>query len=140
MNFNRNILTELRAWSERPGRKPLVLRGARQVGKTTMVQVFGNEFDHFIALNLEKSNDRAFFTGYERIENAVAAILFANNVVAGAGKTLLFIDEIQTEPKAVAWLRYFYEQFPEIFVIAAGSLFETLLESKQRRSRFCAAL
>ena len=130
MTFERDILFELRQWSEGQNRKPLVLRGARQVGKTTIVQIFGEEFEHFISLNLEKSADRAYFTRYERIEDSVAAILFSNNVPANSARILLFIDEIQTEPKAVAWLRYFYEQFPQLFVIAAGSLLETLLEAK----------
>jgi uncharacterized protein len=130
MNFERNILRDLRLWSEGQNRKPLVLRGARQVGKTTIVQIFGKEFDHFISLNLEKSTDRAFFTRFERIEDAVQSILFSHNVPKNEKRILLFIDEIQTEPKAVAWLRYFYEQYPKLYVIAAGSLLETLLETK----------
>lgn len=128
MNFERDISTELTRWAEAPHRKPLVLRGARQVGKTTAVQTFGQKFDHFISLNLEKSADRAFFTRFDRIEDTVAAILFSHNITLDANRILIFIDEIQTEPKAVAWLRYFYEDFPQLYVIAAGSLLETLLE------------
>lgn len=130
MPFERDILLDLQAWSKRPNRKPLVLRGARQVGKTTAIRLFGRSFDHFIALNLEKSDDRAYFTRFDRIEDTVAALMYANNVAAGSGRILIFIDEIQSEPKAVAWLRYFYEQFPHLYVIAAGSLLETLLEAR----------
>lgn len=128
MNFERDISIELTSWAEAPHRKPLVLRGARQVGKTTAVQTFGQKFNHFISLNLEKSADRAFFTRFDRIEDTVAAILFSHNITLDADRILIFIDEIQTEPKAVAWLRYFYEDFPQLYVIAAGSLLETLLE------------
>jgi predicted AAA+ superfamily ATPase len=130
MEFERDILRSFRVWANRPKRKPLVLRGARQVGKTTAVRAFGKEFDHFIGLNLEKSDDRAYFTRFDRIEDAVAAIFFDRDIDPASGRTLLFIDEIQTEPKAVFWLRYFYEQFPSLYVIAAGSLLETLLEAK----------
>jgi len=130
MNFKRDILNEFQLWSEKPDRKPLVLRGARQVGKTTAVQIFGKQFKYFIQLNLEKINDRNYFTLYDRIEDTVAAILFAHNIPTNAKPILIFIDEIQTEPKAVAWLRYFYEQYPNLYVIAAGSLLETLLEAK----------
>ncbi len=65
MNFDRSILHELRLWSESTNRKPLILRGARQVGKTTAVQLFSQHFDHFISLNLELVADRDFFTRFE---------------------------------------------------------------------------
>jgi hypothetical protein len=130
MEFERDILKSFRTWAKQAKRKPLVLRGARQVGKTTAVWAFGKEFDHFIGLNLEKSDHRAYFTRFDRIEDAVAAIFFDRDIAPGTGRILLFIDEIQSEPKAVFWLRYFYEQFPNLYVIAAGSLLETLLEAK----------
>ncbi|MEQ1745064.1 MAG: AAA family ATPase [Saprospiraceae bacterium] len=130
MEFERDIIKALRTWAQRSNRKPLVLRGARQVGKTTAVRLFGKEFDNFVLLNLERSEDRAYFTRFDRIETAVSAIFFDQNIDPKSGRTLLFIDEIQAEPKAVFWLRYFYEQFPYLYVIAAGSLLETLLEPK----------
>jgi predicted AAA+ superfamily ATPase len=129
MPFDRAILKDLRSWSMRSDRKPLILRGARQVGKTTAIKAFGKEFRHFISLNLEIAKDRAFFTRYDRIEDIVAAILFANNIKSDADGILIFIDEVQTEPKAVAFLRYFYEKYPQLYVIAAGSLLESLLET-----------
>jgi len=130
MNFDRSILHELRQWAARANRKPLILRGARQVGKTTVVQLFSQHFDHFISLNLEQAADREFFTRYEKLEDGIAAIFFRHNISKDAQRVLLFIDEIQAEARAVAQLRYFYEQFPHLYVIAAGSLLETLLEPK----------
>jgi hypothetical protein len=80
MNFERSILAELRQWSAREKHKPLVLRGARQVGKTTAVQLFAREFDHFISLNLEQAEDREFFTRFNKLEDAVAAIPFQTHI------------------------------------------------------------
>lgn len=101
MEFERDKLKSFRAWAKKTNRKPLILRGARQVGKTTAVRAFGQEFDHFIRLNLEMSSHRAYFTRFERIEDAVAAIFSDRDIVPDTGRTLLFIDEIQAEPKAV---------------------------------------
>lgn len=128
LNFQRNILKNLQQWSERSNRKPLVLRGARQVGKTTAVKIFAEKFDHFVSLNLEKTDDREFFTRFDRLKDIVAAIFFRHNISSEEKRVLLFIDEIQAEPKAVAQLRYFYEDYPGLYVIAAGSLLETLLD------------
>lgn len=127
MVFHRTILNELENWSKRANRKPLILRGARQTGKTTVVNLFARQFEHAISLNLELSEDRAFFTQYDRIQDTVRAILFSRNVPENSVRTLIFIDEIQNEPKAIAALRYFYEDFPHLYFIAAGSLLETLL-------------
>lgn len=130
MIFERTILDALNKWAARENRKPLLLRGARQVGKTTAVKLFSRSFDFFISLNLEKAADKTFFTRFDRLEDTLDAIFFQYNIAPKNKRVLLFIDEIQSEPKAVAQLRYFYEDFPEIFVIAAGSLLETLLEPK----------
>jgi uncharacterized protein len=130
MHFERDIITAFRAWALRANRKPLVLRGARQVGKTTAIQMFGAEFDAFIQLNLERPEDRNLFTRFDRIDDIVSAMLLSKQVVRGAGRILVFIDEIQVEPKAVTQLRYFFEDYPDLYLIAAGSLLETLLASK----------
>lgn len=130
MFFYRNIIQQLRNWAEKSSRKPLILRGARQVGKTTAIGLFAKDFQHFIYLNLELAKDRQFFTKYDNIEDVVSAILFQNDIPRDANSILIFIDEIQTEAKAVAIMRYFYEKFPNLYVIAAGSLLETLLEVK----------
>lgn len=125
--FKRSILKELENWANQKGRKPLVLRGARQVGKTTVVDQFAQQFDQYIYLNLELNEDKELFTNFGTIEKLIQSVFFLKNKVnTPLKKTLLFIDEIQQEPKALNTLRYFYEKAPELYVIAAGSLLETL--------------
>ena len=121
--FSRKIIAELKKWAARPDRKPLVLRGARQVGKTTVVKMFAENFDTFIPLNLEQPSDSALFAKGNSIKGALDAIFFTRGIPRNKqGRTLIFIDEIQKSPDAVALLRYFYEEAPDFYVIAAGSL------------------
>lgn len=129
--LNRKILVNLHQWKNNPGRKPLVLRGARQVGKTTAVEIFSRAFENYIYLNLELKGDRDIFDESLSIEEIFQAILAIKNIHLTKGQTLLFIDEIQNSPAAVKMLRYFYEKLKELFVIAAGSLFELMLEKSQ---------
>jgi len=103
------------------------LRGARQVGKTTAVEIFAREFDNFIELNLEKKTDFDFFERDLPVRELVDAILLSKNISLKKGRTLIFIDEIQNSHKAVAILRYFYESTPEYHIIAAGSLLEIMM-------------
>jgi len=125
--FHREIFKKLAAWSSDPSRKPLILRGARQVGKTTVVNAFGLTFPQYIYLNLENAADQALFTDNKDIDIIVQNIfLTKNQQFTRRGETLLFIDEIQQFPAAINMLRYFYEKYPEIAVIAAGSLLETI--------------
>jgi predicted AAA+ superfamily ATPase len=127
--YKRNIVEELRKWRNSPQRKPLVLRGARQVGKTTVVEQFAADFSQFIHLNLERDKDREIFTQYHSASEVLQMIFLQyNSRWEKRCETLLFIDEIQESPEAVAILRYFYEEFPEIYVIAAGSLLETIFD------------
>ncbi|MEA3452290.1 MAG: AAA family ATPase [Bacteroidota bacterium] len=119
-------------WKGRTTKKPLIVRGARQVGKTYLIEDFGEkEFDNFLKINLEENEElkKLFDTNDTRqiIENL--NILFKTNFKAG--KTLLFIDEIQTCPKAIVSLRYFYEQMPDLHVIVAGSLLDHVLNEMQ---------
>ena len=130
--FNRHLIGDLQAWRKRPNRKPLILRGARQVGKTTLVERFGQSFDHFIKLNLEKSKDKKFFQGTENVKDIVNEILLAYLIVDPQKEILLFIDEIQELPEAINLLRYFYEEVPNLFVIAAGSLLEMALSEANK--------
>jgi predicted AAA+ superfamily ATPase len=125
--FRRNVITELEAWLTKRDRKPLVIRGARQVGKTTIVNEFAKRFEQYIYLNLELPNDRLPFEQFNSIETLVQTLFFIKNqTLSKKGSTLIFIDEIQEEPKALNILRYFYESEPGIAVIAAGSMLETL--------------
>ncbi|MEZ4720487.1 MAG: AAA family ATPase [Flavobacteriales bacterium] len=128
MGFNRKIINQLNSWKTKEDRKPLVIRGARQVGKTTVVTDFGKTFDHFISLNLEKPAHQRLFEGADSLEQIVNAIFLQSNTPRDNKPTLLFIDEIQESPTAIKQLRYFYEEFPSIHVIAAGSLLEFALK------------
>ena len=122
--FKRKAYTYLENWRQQRDNKPLVLRGARQVGKSTLVKQFGEEYSQFISLNLEKSKDAAFFRVGDEVKVILEKILLEKNVSFENGETLLFIDEIQEVPEAISLLRYFYEELPELDVIAAGSLLE----------------
>lgn len=125
--FQRLVLKALRQWAEKEGRKPLVLRGARQVGKTTLVKIFAEEFDVFINLNLEEKVNAALFTMDVSFEDLLAGIYAKAGIKMENQRTLIFIDEIQNVPDAVKVLRYFYEKRPDLYVIAAGSLLESLV-------------
>ncbi|MEP1141577.1 MAG: AAA family ATPase, partial [Balneola sp.] len=125
MTFNRHLNKQLQAWKDNPKRKPLLLRGARQVGKTTIIQTFAKNYTHAISLNLERAADLRFFQEYQDVSILLDALFLANNISSDEqSNTLLFIDEIQESPEAISLLRYFYEDLPELHVIAAGSLLE----------------
>ena len=127
MTIKRKLYDALIHWKNDEFRKPLLLRGARQVGKTTLIRTFANEFDNYIELNLEKEEDRAVFVS-DDIQKIINASFLLKRKVANNKSTLLFIDEIQESPKAIQLLRYFYEERPDIYVIAAGSLLEFALK------------
>ena len=126
--FYRNQIKELETWRLSPTRKPLVIRGARQVGKTTLVHEFGKQFKQYIYINLEKTKDAQLFEHFEDIQQLLTRIFLEKRYHQKYIKeTLLFIDEIQENPKVVNLLRYFKEEVPQLAVIAAGSMLETLL-------------
>ncbi|RLD57896.1 MAG: AAA family ATPase [Bacteroidetes bacterium] len=126
--FNRIYINKLREWAKENDRKPLVLRGARQTGKTSLIDIFARDFDQYIYLNLEKEKERNLFDGSYDIPQLLDAIFFLKNAGKNRGTTLLFIDEIQNSPIAVTTLRYFYEDAKHLYVIAAGSLLESLID------------
>mgnify|MGYP002565986481 CR=1 FL=1 len=111
--FERRIQKQLHEWAEKNNRKPLILRGARQVGKTTIVEQFGKEFDNFLSLNLEKKEAKDLFESTDDVKMLLPLLFLYDNKPQRPGRTLLFIDEIQSSPQAVALLRYFYEELPE---------------------------
>ena len=127
--FERLIIQELKRWKKSSHRKPLILRGARQVGKTTVVNIFANSFEQYVYLNLDIKKDKELFLKYNSIKDLVTAIFFEKNKNLSSTDTLIFIDEIQEVPEAFAMLRYFYEEYPQYYVIAAGSLLETLFDN-----------
>ena len=127
--YKRNIDDKLLEWKESPRRKPLLIRGARQVGKSTAVRHLGKEFKYFVEVNLESQPSiRQLFTKDIDVHRTCEAISATLGIPVVAGKTLLFIDEIQVSQEAIMSLRYFKEDYPELHVIAAGSLLEFTLE------------
>ena len=128
--FPRKISQELLDWKNSSTRKPLVLRGARQVGKTTVINYFAKSFQHYIYLNLERKEDKAVFKNKVSINEMVDALFFLKNKSRQIQDTLIFIDEIQEVPEALAALRYFYEDFPELYIVAAGSLLEMVFDNQ----------
>ncbi len=122
--FRRRIMDRLKEWMDKEKSKPLILRGARQVGKSTLAIELGSHYDVFISLNLERRKDAALFEDTDDIQLLVDKIALSQNKEYIPKKTLLFIDEIQEVPSCIALLRYFYEDMPDLDVIAAGSLLE----------------
>ncbi len=130
--MRRDIIQLFIDWKEKKSRKPLIVRGARQVGKTFAIKEFAtHHFENSVSINLEESPVlRTIF-----LSNNPFLIIQELSVLKKTriepGKTLLFLDEIQVCPEAIVSLRYFYEQMPELHVIAAGSLLDhTLNELK----------
>ncbi len=107
--MKRRAKNDLEAWKGRAGRRPLVVRGARQVGKTFLVEEFGRRcFDSFLTVNLEQKDVlHRLFDGMDPLRIVQELGLYFNQSIL-PGKTLLFLDEVQACPKAIACLRYFH--------------------------------
>lgn len=128
--FKRKIMEKLVTWKNSDQHKPLILRGARQVGKTTVVNALGTLFENYLYFNMEMSENVRLFELDIPIDDLVSMLFASKGKEKKAGQTLIFIDEIQNSPKTIALLRYFYEQRPDLHVIAAGSLLENLIDVK----------
>ena len=127
--FKRHIDDRLREWKTSTQRKPLLIRGARQVGKSTAVRELGKTFKYFLEINLEKQPDfRKQFPENIDVKRTCENLSGTTGIPIIPGETLLFIDEIQTCKEAIMSLRYFKEDYPELHVIAAGSLLEFALQ------------
>lgn len=127
--LKRNIDTALTEWKNSAGHKPILLRGARQVGKTSAVRNLGRKFENYVEIDLHLRQDlHPLFNKMRTPQQLCEEIAMLEGCTFKPGKTLFFIDEIQDCPAAIGCLRYFYEQFPELHVIAAGSLLEFALE------------
>lgn len=122
---DRNLLD----WYRKAGRKPLVIRGARQVGKSTLVRNFAA--DHgidLVEINLERHRRLNDLFAAQKLKDICREIeVIADKSLSPGGKKLLFLDEIQATPAAIPCLRYFYEDMPELPVVSAGSLMEFVL-------------
>ncbi len=116
-------------WKAETDRKPLLLRGARQVGKTSAIKNFSSNFKYFLSVNFDERRDYVkVFETINGIEDVCEQLSLITGTPIIAGETLVFFDEIQVSVQALQMLRYFYEKMPELHVIAAGSLLEFALE------------
>jgi len=127
MYIERIAYDKLLDWKASKHRKPLLIRGARQVGKTTLIRKFAHEFSDYIELSLEKEAERKLFVKTDDINKLLSSIYLLKQKTPKKSPTLIFIDEIQESPRAIQMLRYFYEELSELYVIAAGSLLEFAL-------------
>ena len=129
MYIRRAIDMELINWKNSVTRKPLLLRGARQVGKSSAIRNLGKSFTHFIEINFdEKKEWTTLFESTQNLDALIEQISIIENTPIIENETLLFLDEIQTSLPAIHLLRYFYERKPNLHVIAAGSLLEFALK------------
>lgn len=126
--MKRDLEESLVAWKDKSNRKPLILRGARQVGKTYLVEQFlKDKFSRFVKIDFEQTGEAAYCFDTLIPEKIVAKLEVQSGKQIIPGETLLFLDEIQVCPAAIMALRYFKEQMPDLHVIAAGSLLEFAL-------------
>jgi len=129
--LKRNIDEVLLGWIQEnpPDRKPLLIRGARQVGKSSALRHLGKQFKHYIEINFDEDKDVGTFFDTSLSPQKICeklALYYHTPIIPG--ETLLFFDEIQNCQSALSKLRYFYEKYAELHVAAAGSLLEFALE------------
>lgn len=129
MYFKRHIDSYLIEWKNSPRRKPLLLRGARQVGKSRSIRHLGEAFDYFVEVNFEiRPELRSIFAEVSDVREIASRLSALLNTPIVEGKTLLFLDEIQACPDAIRSLWAFKENMPNLHVAAAGSLLEFTLK------------
>lgn len=123
---------DLLAWKNAASRKPLIIRGARQVGKTWLMKAFGaKEYQQTIYVNFEKSPRlQALFDDDFDLQRVLVALQAETGKTIDASNTLIIFDEIQAAPKAITALKYFEEDAPDLHIIAAGSLLGVALHSE----------
>lgn len=126
--MKRSIYTQLLKWKNSPTRKPLMLYGARQVGKTYILKEFGNnEFENMVYINCYMNPTvKTLFAEDKNVDRLLLGLSAISGEAIHPGKTLIFLDEVQEVPEVVASLKYFCEDAPEIFIAAAGSLLGVL--------------
>ena len=124
MIIQRDILDQLVKWKNRTDRKPLILQGARQIGKTTTIRAFGSDhYSHIAEFNFDKNKElKRIFETTKDIKRILQELSYFTNAPILANETLIFFDEIQECSEALNALKYFDEDAPEFHVIAAGSL------------------
>ena len=121
----RDLYKILGKWKEDPANLPLILRGARQVGKTTLIKEFGKSYDQYLYFNLEKQDDAARFNNLKDLDQTIQLLFLSRAKEHTKGKkTLLFFDEVQERPEVIESLRYFKEDHEHLDIIVSGSLLE----------------
>jgi predicted AAA+ superfamily ATPase len=132
--MKRDIYQTLKEWKDSKNRRPLLIRGARQTGKTYIIQEFGTrEFEKLIYINFERNPEYKDIFKTNVPVDIIEKIILYSSQKPESGKTLLFIDEIQECPSAIISLRYFFEEMPQLHIIGAGSLLEFALLSENFR-------
>jgi len=124
VEFQRQILDDLRKWRDLPKRKPALIMGARQIGKTTALLAFAkSDYEDYLYLNFERQTDiHQFFTGSKNPRDILDNLSLVHGKEIVPGKTLIILDEIQECRDAIIALKYFEEELPAISIIGAGSL------------------
>ena len=130
--MRRYAIDYLAAWKDSPRRKPLVLRGARQVGKSWLARQFATQYmENMVEINFERMPEAAALFSDKTPEKILPRLELHSGQAIMPGKTLLFLDEIQATPEVFACLRYFHELMPSLHVVAAGSLLEFVLKEHE---------
>jgi predicted AAA+ superfamily ATPase len=127
--FNRKAVETIKEWFNRSNRKPLVIRGARQTGKTTAVRLAASQLDvELVEINLERHQELdPLFKAYKLNELLLSFSLISGKPVTRQSRILLFLDEAQATPAAYSCLRYLYEEIPELAVVLTGSLLDQVI-------------
>ena len=122
--MQRKILQFLQNWKQNPNRKPLIIQGARQVGKTWAMKHFGEQsFEQVAYINFDNnSRMKTLFSGDYDINRLILGLKIESGVDIKAHNTLIIFDEVQEVPQALSSLKYFYENAPEFYIVSAGSL------------------
>lgn len=122
--MQRKIIQSLQNWKQKPNRKPLIIQGARQVGKTWAMKHFGEQaFEQVAYINFDNNpRMRNLFSGDYDIQRLILGLKIESGVDIQAHNTLIIFDEVQEVPQALSSLKYFYENAPEFYIVAAGSL------------------
>ena len=120
----RNQIEKLIEWKNNKNKKPLIIRGARQVGKTWLMKEFGEKYyQNFAYINFDRNTRmEQLFSGDMNIERIIQGLKIESGVNIDANDTLIIFDEVQEVPNALTSLKYFYENAPEYNIVAAGSL------------------
>ena len=124
MEIKRDIIEQFKAWKNTPERKPILLKGARQIGKTWAMETFGREaFDYYVKFDFDRQPElKSVFQISKNPDRIIKELALYTEVPIIAGQTLIIFDEIQECEEALNSLKYFYEDAPQYHIIAAGSL------------------